>query len=537
MTEKQRTAMSHARTDLDLGFRLHEWVVLPRQSSLRKSGKTIHIEPRVMGVLVCLAEHAPETVTREEIFEDVWSGSVVQDDALTRNISILRSHLDRDSSDRKYIQTVSRVGYRLVEQVKPLESVSLLRRKYRGYIAAATVAVVTALLSMVWLGANQKLDLPDFSFTVADLIEPGAPPIDFTSAQRTTLLNKQILILGGNSMLKRGATDLRTSIRLFRESLKADGSLIEAHLGLATAYALLPSYDANEDKALAYARARAELQLAVQMGVDIERTYATEAFIHLRRMEWLKAEQKFQLAITHDPQDPHLRQWYAQFLARAGRYAASVEQARISLALDPDSPIANHRLGASYTWAGENTLADEQFNAAFKMGIAPYIYKEPKILLLMRADKLDEMQSLVGAVQEFQLRPPDWVPLLFDAIRDPSSQSRQRSLDAAEEAWQSNEISPTFYFGVPMLLGDSKRSITALNQLLNQGFLTDAVEGLFISEMRETRADPAFINLVRELGLDAYWKVYGLPDVCQGTFRETVFCDRLSASETERSPN
>ena len=58
-------------------------------------------------------------------------------------------------------------------------------------------------------------------------------------------------------MLKRGAMDLRESIRLFEEGLKTDAQLIEARLGLANAFVLSPSYDAEADRALLYARAKA----------------------------------------------------------------------------------------------------------------------------------------------------------------------------------------------------------------------------------------------------------------------------------------
>ena len=53
-------------------------------------------------------------------------------------------------------------------------------------------------------------------------------------------------------------------------------------------------------------------------------------------------------------------------------------------------------------------------------------------------------------------------------------------------------------------------------------------EGTFISdvwlpEFRPMRALPGFLDLVRELGLDAYWQMYGLPDACKGDAPEK-FC-------------
>ena len=516
--------MDKLNIDWDKGFRIGEWTVLPRQSGLRKSDDIVHIEPKVMGVLVCLARHAPETVTRDELLDEVWAGVIVQDEALNRNISILRSELDKP--DRKYIQTVPRVGYRLLEDVGPIEMQALIEsRPPRRVIGAAIVAMILLAITLTQFGDRSEKN--DFGFSIADLTEPVEAPRDLDSALRTTRLNSQILMLGDDRMLKRGAKHLRDSIRLFEESLKNDDEQIEAHLGLAKAYALLPSYESDPDRAIMYARAKAQLQAVVELGGEIEGTFATEAFIHLREMAWIKAEQKFRQAIEYDPDDAHLRQWYSQFLNRAGFTRASIDQAKISLQLDGDSPVAHHRLGASYTWAGENELAEEQFNLAIEMGIAPYTFKEPKIMLLKRAGKLEEMAALISALQESQFQDQDWVPQLIEVMRNPDSSSAAQLFNATENAWREGKLSASFYFGIPMLLDEPKKTLAVLNALLSDGSLTEIVEALFLPEMRRLRAEPGFLTLVREIGLVTFWAEYGLPDVCRDEHPEIAFCQHL----------
>ena len=71
--------------------------------------------------------------------------------------------------------------------------------------------------------------------------------------------------------------------------------------------------------------------------------------------------------------------------------------------------------------------------------------------------------------------------------------------------------------------------LAILNELLVDDSLVDVVEGMFIPEMRTTRAEPRFFTLVQELGLDEYWAAYGLPDVCHGETKEVEFCGRLTA--------
>src|SRR5471030_1893309 len=108
----------------DAGFLLADWEVRPRHGTLlRRSDPTatpVQLEPRVMAVLVCLARHAGEVVTRDEFIADVWVGRVVSDEALSRCISLLRQALADDSREPRFIRTVAKVGYALLQPPAPL---------------------------------------------------------------------------------------------------------------------------------------------------------------------------------------------------------------------------------------------------------------------------------------------------------------------------------------------------------------------------------------------------------------------------------
>jgi DNA-binding winged helix-turn-helix (wHTH) protein len=107
--------------DLDIGFRLGDWEVRPRQGTLVRGEIVNRLEPRVMAVLLCLARHAPDVVTREEFVRSVWHERVVTDEVLSRCISLLRAALDDQTREPQCILTLPRIGYRLVCPVGPLE--------------------------------------------------------------------------------------------------------------------------------------------------------------------------------------------------------------------------------------------------------------------------------------------------------------------------------------------------------------------------------------------------------------------------------
>jgi len=71
-----------------------------------------------MQVLVELASHSDEVVTKEQLIHAVWSDTFVGDDSLTRCISEIRRVLEDDARAPRFIQTIPKTGYRLIAPVE-----------------------------------------------------------------------------------------------------------------------------------------------------------------------------------------------------------------------------------------------------------------------------------------------------------------------------------------------------------------------------------------------------------------------------------
>jgi DNA-binding winged helix-turn-helix (wHTH) protein len=104
-------------------FRLGTWRVQPDRNQLLRGDRVVQLEPRLMQVLVCLAGRAGEVVPRQQLRIVVWGDTIVGEDSLNRAISDLRQALGDDTSTPRYIETIRKVGYRLVAPVTsiPLE--------------------------------------------------------------------------------------------------------------------------------------------------------------------------------------------------------------------------------------------------------------------------------------------------------------------------------------------------------------------------------------------------------------------------------
>lgn len=99
-------------------FWVGDWYVDPRLGSITREGAEVRIEPKVMSVLGLLAQHAGEVVSRETLEDQVWPDVVVSYDALSTSIIKLRKALGDDTRQPRYLETLSKRGYRLIAPVR-----------------------------------------------------------------------------------------------------------------------------------------------------------------------------------------------------------------------------------------------------------------------------------------------------------------------------------------------------------------------------------------------------------------------------------
>ena len=72
-----------------------------------------------MRLLTCLADHAGEVVSIDDLLNQVWSGIAVSSDSVYQAVASLRRLLGDDPKQPTYIATVPRLGYRMVATVSP----------------------------------------------------------------------------------------------------------------------------------------------------------------------------------------------------------------------------------------------------------------------------------------------------------------------------------------------------------------------------------------------------------------------------------
>ena len=77
---------------------------------------------KAAAVLLELARHAGDTVTRDDLLDRVWKDRVTTPDVLTQAIKELRRAFADDARPPRYIETIPKVGYRLLVEVSPVDA-------------------------------------------------------------------------------------------------------------------------------------------------------------------------------------------------------------------------------------------------------------------------------------------------------------------------------------------------------------------------------------------------------------------------------
>ena len=102
----------------DEPFALGECRVDPESNSVTRGDTVLRLEPKAMQVLVYLAARAGRVVSRIDLEDSIWAGTVVGPDALTNTIIKLRKALGDDARSARYIETIPKTGYRLIAPVQ-----------------------------------------------------------------------------------------------------------------------------------------------------------------------------------------------------------------------------------------------------------------------------------------------------------------------------------------------------------------------------------------------------------------------------------
>lgn len=135
-------------------FRLGDLEIHPESGEVRSRRGVERLRPLLVDVLLRLAVTPGEVVRRETLLEEVWPRRMVNDEVLSRAIAELRTALGDDARQARYIETLPKIGYRLVATVEPLVQPASIAAEASTHIAppAPAISPPRASPAVPWIG-------------------------------------------------------------------------------------------------------------------------------------------------------------------------------------------------------------------------------------------------------------------------------------------------------------------------------------------------------------------------------------------------
>lgn len=606
-------------------MRIGGWQVDVRALSLKREKQTVRLEPRAMDVLVCLASVAPEVVTQDELMDRVWGQVIVGPNALTRIIAQLRKALGDDARQPKYIETISRTGYRLVADVEPLvaESPRARRPVAVGIVAAAMVGLILlfaqnrqvestaiAVLPFANLSSDSSVDYVGdglseevinylaqlsnlkvvsrtsaFTFrntdtsvaeigatlgathivegsvrkqqnslrVTAQLVEAdsgyhvwsqtyerpasdvfaiqdqiatalaqvveeqlGAVPSENAGIERnlrgTDSSEAYDLYLRGRHFWhQRGGDAVNQAIEHFHEAIVVDPDFARAWAGLAAAYNTLSFYDRSVDPAATAARALESAEKALSLDTNLGEAHAVIAAIAQTRGNWQEADSRYQRALESTPDRATALYWYAEMLTMVGRVSEALSMIDEASSLNPLYPPVYIDQGFNRMDLGSYDTGMESFRKGRELGTNNIQLWLGQLVGLVQASDWDAAYAWLDE-RPFQAGV-DVDRAYIDARRNPTEENVTRAAESMLAAFRARRTDPKLAIHVLAQLDRYESAIDVARTLAAGGY--SDWRSLWGPGYSDFRQQPAFHELVSDIGLVDYWRATSWGDFCR----------------------
>jgi tetratricopeptide (TPR) repeat protein len=473
-------------------------------------------------VLVALARADGGILSRDDLTRRCWEGRVVGEDAINRVISRLRRAADTIGQGGFRIETITKVGYRLIcegqsTDVLPHASIAeahatirRLRLDRRAMLIGGGLAIVTTS-GALWFTRHPA--------------KPNKPPADVAALMiQAQASMTQGTVEGGNQAIGL----LRRVVTLHPDY--ADGWGLLSLCYSAAAFGRPRQFEADMRARAVEARRRA-------IALDPDNAYAVAAAGLFKPLlgNWQAAERGLRASLEQHPENDLLASSLAGVMLGVGRCGESAQLLDGIWKRVPPNP------GLAYThvqtlWAaGRPDEADKAMDDAVALYPTHFAVWFTRFYLLMYTGRAREAVALGENLEARPTGIPVWnfeqvliiaramlsrAPADIDAAVAAAMEGARKGAGFAENGIQfmsalgrldeAFAIADAYYFARGFDPGELRFST-------EQGTYTrrDArrTHMLFLPSTVALRADPRFLRLAGQIGLTRYWQQTGVkPD-------------------------
>src|SRR5258708_5614261 len=93
-----------------------------QRHAFTKSGQPVSLPPKAFDILVLLLDRRDTLVSKSDLLSQIWPNSFVEENNLAQHVSLLRKTLGEAHGNLRYIETIPRIGYRFVGEVRLVQN-------------------------------------------------------------------------------------------------------------------------------------------------------------------------------------------------------------------------------------------------------------------------------------------------------------------------------------------------------------------------------------------------------------------------------
>lgn len=503
-------------------FAIGPVTVRPATRTVSCAGVETVIEPRVMQVLVALAQAGSAVVSRDDLVERCWEGRIVGDDAINRVLSRLRRLSEDVGGGAFAIETITRIGYRLKQSGAIPDAVPPAGAVKPGVAPRASPASRLTRRSAIALGVG-GIALAAGGGTWLALRPPALPPAALAALDR------------GLTAIREGTPDQTTAaIAAFREAVELAPQSARPWGFLALAYQrqLVQSGAADANTA-ALAEVRTRDAAAHALALDSDNADAALALIGLVPIfrHWLSAEAACGALLARHPDHGGAHAFYGSILGQVGRGREALAHFERALDADPLAPTRHTSVVFGLWTEGRLDEADAAMAKAVAIWPRHFSVWFTRLRMLTYTGRGGAALAMLADTDNRPIGIPDWNFAMSEAearavmTRLPADiDAASRILfDAAHRASGFAENAIVFHV-VTGRIDDAFRLIDAY--FFDRGFAVGAAryskeQGMYqrrrerlsyfltIPNTAALRADTRFARVVSEIGLTDYWQRSG----------------------------
>lgn len=489
-------------------FRLGETLIFPASREVAGPGGSATIEPKVMQVLLALADRAGEVVTREDLIRTCWNNQFVGDDAVNRAVGEVRRVARTLAGGAFAIETIPRTGYRLTgaapEGREPAR-------------ATPTDAPARQVSRRLWIGGGAVVALGSAGWG-------GFAALSAANRRRA----RDLAVQGETSVLEDTAESVARGTRQLQQAadLAPGDAAVWGRLAEAWRTAWEFAGPAQTEAAVQNCQRAAQKALTLDPGQPEART----ALIELRGCfgDWFAFESGLRAVLDEHPDNSGAMAALAMMLQAVGRVSDGARYSARVAVQRPLAPVAAFHAAYGQWSIGRQAEADRLIDRGHELWPRHPGVWMGRIWLMGFTGRTEVALS---QLEDEGRRPEGMGQRLVDLLKLSMRAVADRKPSEVEAAVTANlaaaRMGPGGAVGAIMILSMLGRIDQALEvaegYLLRRGpYVMPIQKGptqlwindqrhrktmmLFVPPTAALRADPRFLAMCRDMGMADYWR-------------------------------